>query len=186
MPLSSDPERRAAQLSNLKRGGNPPPPPAPQGHTRALVHGGYAAVAVERLDDRTLRVFDALALDAPLRGPDGELPAHDAGMVRLLAECLCRLDDVRDHLRDTGWRDAKTGEPRLAVLDLERRLRGEAAGYMDRLGMSPRARAALGLDLARTAQAVDAATALSERDPVLRRELMKRAGLPVPDGEVTP
>lgn len=88
---------------------------------------------------------------------------------------------MTEHLAHAGWLDQRTGEPRLGVLDLERRLRGEAAGYMDRLGMSPRARAALGLDLARTAATVDAATALSERDPALRRELMKRAGLPVPD-----
>lgn len=179
-PVGGGGARNPASLANLQRGGGQTFTPD---NAAARRHGGYAAVAVERLDARARRVFDALAVDAPLRGPDGELPAHDAGMVRLLAECLCRLDDVAQHLADAGWIDQKTGQPRLAVLDLERRLRGEAAGYMDRLGMSPRARAALGLDLARTAATVDAATALSERDPVLRRELMKRAGLPVPDVE---
>jgi phage FluMu gp28-like protein len=50
------------------------------------------------------------------------------------------------------------------------------AELLDRLGMSPRSRAALGVDLART---VDLATAMSEKDPDMRRELLREAGLDV-------
>lgn len=45
--------------------------------------------------------------------------------MRLLAEALCRLEDVAGDIRDHGWRDRKRGDPR-PVVELERRLRQEA------------------------------------------------------------
>lgn len=175
-PLSGDSQRRGRQLANLRRGGAPP---APKGNRRHVSHGGYAQVAAGRLDTKTLEVFGALAADAPLRDVDGGLPAHDGALVRLAADVLCRLDDVSTFLRDRGWLDAD-GQPRESILDLERRLRAEAADHLDALGCTPRARAKLGLDLART---VDAATALSEPDPNRRRDLMTQAGLLTDGGE---
>ena len=168
MPLSDDPEKRARQLANLK----PRPVPAPYGARR---HGGYSAVTAERLAPRTREIYDALALDAPLRDQSGELPAADAGIVTLLAQALCRLEDVTGYLTETGWLDQKTGEPRPAVLEIERRLQALAAGFMDRLGMTPTSRAKLGLDLTRT---VDLAQAMSCPDPVRRAELLRQAGVP--------
>lgn len=143
MPLSRDPAKRERQLANLR-----PAPPAPGGNQRSRTHGGYAAVAREQLDVKAREVFEALAADAPLRGADGGLPAADALPVRLLAECLCRLEAVGADLRDHGWRDRATGEPR-PVVELERRLRAEALDYAEALGMTPRSRARLGLDLQR-------------------------------------
>lgn len=169
-PLSRDPDRRGRQLANLRRGGAPA---APAGNRRHVVHGGYAVVATDRLEAKALAVFDAIAADAPLRGADGDLPAHDAALVRLAADVLCRLDDIAGYLRDRGWLD-ENGQPRENLLDLERRLRTEAADHLDALGCTPRSRAKLGLDLART---VDAATALSEPDDGRRRQLMAQAGL---------
>ena len=163
MPLSDDPEKRARQLANLK----PRPVPAPYGARR---HGGYSTVTAERLAPRTREIFDALALDAPLRDQGGELPAADAGIVQLLAQALCRLEDVTDYLEQTGWLDQKTGEPRTAVLEIERRLQSMTAGLMDKLGMTPASRARLGLDLART---IDAAQVLSEPDPEKRRLMIE-------------
>jgi hypothetical protein len=168
MPLSPDPDKRARQLANLK----PRPVPSPYGARR---HGGYSTVTAERLAPRTREIFDALALDAPLRDQGGELPAADAGIVTLLAQALCRLEDVTGYLEQTGWLDQKTGEPRTAVLEIERRLQAMAAGFMDRLGMTPTSRAKLGLDLTRT---VDLATAMSCPDPVRRAELLRQAGVP--------
>lgn len=130
--------------------GRRPAPPAPLGNQRARKHGGWATVAVERLDVKRREVFDALAADAPLRDSEGELPRHDAVAVHELAEALCRLEDVRAHLRDTGWIDQQTGEPRTAVLAVEDRLAVRVARLLDVLGMTPKSRAALGLDLART------------------------------------
>lgn len=174
MPLSRDERKRRRQLANLR-----PAPPAPPGNDRAATHRGYAAVAAERLQDRERQVYAALAGDAPLRAPDGGLPASDAVVVRLLAEALCRLEDVAGDIRDHGWRERRSGKPRPAV-ELERRLRQEALDYAEALGMTPRSRARLGLDLART---VDLATALSDPDPQRREELLREAGLGEEDGK---
>ena len=160
MPLSRDPKRRARQLANLRRGGNP----APAENRRALVHGGYAAIARHDLDGKRAEVYDALSADAPLRDPDGALPRHDAAAVRLLAECLCRLESVTDYLDRRGW-ETDDGELRPAI-DLERRLRGEALDLMRELGLTPAARSKLGVDLTRaaaSAEEVESARAARER-----------------------
>lgn len=171
MPLSSDPDKRANQLANL----TPAPPPAPLGNGRSRRHGGYSTVAAERLAPRAAAIYSALSIDAPLRDQSGELPAADAGIVQLLAQALCRLEDVTGYIEETGWLDQSTGEPRTAVLEIERRLQAMAAGFMDRLGMTPTSRAKLGLDLTRT---VDLAQAMSCEDPVRRAELLRQAGVP--------
>lgn len=143
MPLSSDPRRRRRQLANLKRGENP----ADRGNRHHVTHGGYAAVVAGRLEAKQREVFDALAADAPLRDAVGELPRHDTVAVTMLAKALCRLEDVERHLTQRGLVD-DDGNDRPAV-DLERRLRGEVADWVDALGMTPRSRARLGLDLTR-------------------------------------
>lgn len=142
-PLSSDPRKRQRQLDNLT--GRPPAPPS--GNRRAVSNGGYARIAAERLEAKAAEVFRALSEDAPMRGPDGGLPPADAVSVRLLAECLCRLDDLAAYLRDRGLLDSE-GNVRPAV-ELESRLRREAADHADALAMNPRSRTRLGLDVAR-------------------------------------
>jgi hypothetical protein len=172
-PVGGGGARHPNSLANLQ-----PAPAAPLGNDRTRRHGGYAAVARDQLAERVAVIYDALAVDAPLRDSDDQLPMADSAIVRLLAEALCRVESVSAHLTDTGWLDQKTQEPRHAVLDLEGRLRREAAGYMEQLGMTPKARAALGVDLART---VDLATAMSEPDPDRRRDMIAATGV---DGEV--
>ena len=161
-PLSGDPVKREAQLANLRPGAGA----GDGGVQQALGHGGYAALARERLEHKALEVYDALAVDAPLRGIDGGLPSHDAVAVAMLAECLCRLEDVSANVRDFGTfeqRGRRKGSVRPAV-ELEARLRREVATWLDALGMTPKSRAALGLDLAASVDlarkwAVDAAAA---------------------------
>jgi hypothetical protein len=178
VPLSPDPEARQRQLANLR-----PAPPAPPGNQRGRRHGAYGAVARDRVNTKVAEYWDAMAADAPLRGPGGELPAADEARVQLAAECRVRLDDVGRWLDDFGARDQRTGKERRSLLDLERRLRVELAGHLDALGMSTAARARLGWDVVRAARvAVDPALALSEPDPQLRREMMEAAGL-LPRGE---
>lgn len=150
-PLSRDPQARARQLANLRPGAGAAGP----GDQRRLLHGAYIAVLdAADLAAAERAVLDALAEDAPVRDPDGSLPAADMAAVRLLADSLVRLDGVRDFLRRRGVEDEKGGL-RESVLDLERRLRVEAADHAAALGMTPRSRAALGLDLARTASVLD-------------------------------
>jgi len=107
-----------------------------------------------------------------VRAPSGDLPIYDRALVRLLAQSLCRLEDVTPWLDKHGAFDRR-GKPRSA-LRWERLLRKEAAEYLDAMGMTPKARARLGVDLARTA---DLATAMSEPDPERRKRLMADAGL---------
>lgn len=171
-PLSNDPDRRAAQLSNLRAGSGQ----AGAGNQRALAHGGYAQVAHERLDAKVAEVFDALAQDAPLRDSDGGLPASDSAAVHLAAEAMCRIDDVSAHLRDRGILDAK-GELRAAV-DVERRLRLEAADHLASLGLSPRSRAALGLDLVRS---FDLATHWAQADDNVDADAVSGSSRPASD-----
>jgi hypothetical protein len=110
-------------------------------------------VAAAVLEAKARSIFDAVAHDAPVRAEDGGLPREDAVTVRLLADALCRLDSIGEYLGRCGWQDAK-GEPR-AVLDVEARLRNQALDLTRELGMTPRSRAALGLDLVRVATAGD-------------------------------
>lgn len=144
------------------------------GNRRAVRHGGYAEVVAERLDAKAAELFDALEADAPLRAPGGGLPPADTAAVSMLARAMCRLEDVEADIRAHGWRDAETGEAR-PLLERERELRREIGDWLDALGMTPRSRSRLGVDLART---VDLASAMSERDPERRARLLEEAGLP--------
>jgi hypothetical protein len=122
----------------------------------------------------------ALAADAPLKAADGDVPAHDRYAVELAAIALLRVRRCAAYLELHGIEDER-GNLRQAFIEFGRAVEG-AARMLDRLGMSPRSRAALGLDLARQA---DLATALSEPDDGRRAELLREAGLdPSPGGGV--
>jgi len=140
-PLSRDPERRAAQLANLRPG------KAPEGNRRALSHGGYGRLDEGRLASKRRELFEMLADDAPLRDEAGGLPRHDQLAVSLLAETLTRLESVRVYLDMHGQLDGK-GRERPAVT-IEDRLIGRAEDLAESLGMTPRSRAKLGVDTAR-------------------------------------
>lgn len=148
-PLSGDAEARGRQLANLRPGARP----APQGNARARTHGGYAVIVAARLDEKVTELFDALALDAPLRDPDGSLPAHDTLAVRELAEVACRLEDVRLDIRRFGELDQESALER-PVVTLEDRLSRRLLDLMRELGLTPASRAKLGLDLVRSREAL--------------------------------
>lgn len=171
-PTGGGGARNPRSLANLQPGAGA----GDGGLRRNLNHGGYAHLAAERVSERERAIIDALAADAPLRSGAGELPAHDGAIVTLLAQCLLRLEDVAANVVAFGvleQRGKRKGQVRPAA-ELEAKLRREAAGYLDALGMTPKSRAALGLDLART---VDLATAMSEPDADRRAELMREAGV---------
>jgi hypothetical protein len=151
VPLSKRPAARRRQLANLRPGAKP----APVGNRRAERHGGYARIAQRDLHSKRREVFDALSADLPLRDADGEPPAHDALAVRLLCEALCRLDTVSAYLDRHGWMTDDGGVRPAA--DLERRLRAEALDVVRELGLTPAARAKLGVELVRAAGAAEEA-----------------------------
>jgi phage terminase small subunit len=93
---------------------------------------------------------------------DGSLPAADGVVVRLFADALARLDLIHEYLGHHGWQD-EDGNPR-PVLEYEARLRREALECARELGMTPRSRAALGLDVVRAGAAFDLARHWQETD----------------------
>lgn len=152
MPLSSNADARARQLANLRTGGGPGPP---RGNVRALVHGGTARKAtLIAAGSWAERIYAELEAEAPMRSADGSLPVHDRQAVELLASALARLQNVEAWLSARPAVDEK-GEVWPAE-DVASRLRREIAGWLDRLGMTPAARASLGVDVAR-AQSFDLA-----------------------------
>jgi hypothetical protein len=128
-----------------------------------------------RLSDKAAAIAAELSANAPVRGPGGALPVHDQEVVRLLAQTLCRLEDLSVWLDKHGVLDRR-GKVRSAAL-WERRLSSQALKLLASLGMTPSSRVRMGLALART---VDLATAMSERDPAKRERLLAEAGLQDP------
>lgn len=133
------------------------------------------------LDPIVREVEAALAVDLPLLNPDGSVPGADRFTVELTAVALLRVRRCFAYLALHGDVDEQ-GRLRSEVDGLGRAVE-HAAKMLDRLGCSPRSRAALGLDVARTAQVVDAATALSEPDPALRARLLVQAGVLDAEGD---
>ena len=158
MGLSSRPDARRRQLANLT-----PQPPAPEpGNRRALRHGGHASPRTLPVDGKARAIYAILADDAPLRNADGGLPSADRTAVELLALCLCRLESIAAWLQMHGLL-TEAGEVRPAV-ELERRLRVEAADHCAQLGLTPAGRARLGLDLARGFDLAQAMSALTDEE----------------------
>jgi len=148
MSLSKRPGARARQLANLRRGET-----RPVGNANARTHGAYAAITEAQLRDEELKVYEALASDAPVRADDGGLPREDTLVVRQLAESLVRLQRISTHLVARGI-ERDDGSLRPAV-ELELRVRGHVLDLCRELGMTPKSRAALGVDLVRVASAGD-------------------------------
>lgn len=146
MPLSRDDGKRGRQLANLRRGAGAAG--ADVGNTRAVTHGAYARIAEAELEAKTREVFDALSSDAPVRAPDGGLPAHDSVVVRMFAEVMVRRERVRTEELRHGL-ETRDGRIR-GVVEYGLRLDAQALDYARELGMTPASRAKLGLDLART------------------------------------
>jgi phage terminase small subunit len=141
----SDSEMRPASLANLRPG------PASLNPQANRSHGAYAVLSRERLDTKTQELAKALGEDAPVRDDDGGLPRYDTVVVEQLTEAMCRLEDIGDYLARRGWED-EHGKPR-PVLDYEGKLRAHVLELLRDLGMTPAARAKLGLDLVKTQSA---------------------------------
>ena len=142
--VSKDPDKRARQLANLKQGDAP----KQWGQTYSLKYGGRATDRTLPVAGKAALIYEELADAAPLRDQDGSIPKADRVVVELFALCLARLDACTTYLAMHGPLDLK-GKVRPAA-EYEVKLRREAASHADSLGMSPRSRARLGLDLTRT------------------------------------
>lgn len=146
---SRNPAARARSQANLQRGGGRAFEP---GNRAAWKYGGYAELTRNELDAEVRAMRDALGEDAPL------LDAADVATLNDWAATRFHLRNAERELRDGGWKDQKTGEPR-RLAEYARSLRSASLDYAREFGCTPRARAALGLDVAR---GFDLATALAE------------------------
>lgn len=169
MPLSSNPERRQRQLANLRRG-RPPAPSLPSERS-AL------AIRLEQLPTSPTVRKTVAAIERLLAGEDlSHIGPADAPTVTLLAVAwhaiqLC-LKDIAQH-----GPFKPNGEARESVRLLDRFI---AAGLKaaDALGLSPQARARLGLAAARTTAAEELLLRLAESAPTppTAAEMTKKGG----------
>jgi hypothetical protein len=84
---------------------------------------------------------------APLRDENGELPVADRLTAELLAILLVRLGRAGVYLDEQG--EFTRGGKVKPVAEYERRLANVARDYLESLGLTPRGRGKLGVDLAR-------------------------------------
>jgi hypothetical protein len=145
--------RNPNSLANLRRGGNPAQP----GNTQALRQGGRSELLLRDVEAETRELLDALAEAAPVREPDGSLPAADAVAVERAARSLKRYRSVSSWLDLHGRLDEK-GEVRPAA-ELELKCERELGRALDDLGMTPMARSKLGLRLVQASAAAEDAEA---------------------------
>jgi hypothetical protein len=132
--LSPDPDKRARQLANLRNA-----PPAPAGHTRSLRHGGRAEVLFRDVSAEVAELMDALGAAAPVREPDGSLPAADLIAIEVAARALKRWRAVSNAADLYGRLDERTGEPK-PVTAYELQAERAVTAAFDVLAMNPIAR----------------------------------------------
>ena len=154
MGKSPDPAAHARQLRNLRGQGNGSSPAAPVGNQFGTRHGGYGRLAAAHVDAKVRELMTALGDDLPVREADGSVPRADAVVLRLLAEALLRLESVTDFLNRRGFEDDQ-GHIRPAV-DVEARLRGQVLDLCQQMGLTPKSRLALGIQLVAGLSAAEA------------------------------
>lgn len=117
----------------------------------ATKHGAYAAIAERELTEKVRELFEAIGSDLPVRDAGGGVPAADVIPLRMLAETLIR----RERVRETEMREGfETPDGRLrGVVEYGLRLDGHALKLCEQMGLTPRSRLALGVDLVRVANA---------------------------------
>lgn len=128
---------RDRRLANLR--------PFSSGNGAALRHGAYSPL---RLAPRADEIATELREIVPAR-TDADEPT-----VRLLALTLAQVEAASGYVAERGIVDAK-GKPQPILRHLGT-MTNTAARLCDRLGLTPTARAALGLDLVRAGETLDA------------------------------
>jgi P27 family predicted phage terminase small subunit len=143
-PVGGGGARHPNSLANLRAA-----PPAPAGHTRSLIHGGRSELLLRDVEREVAELAAAMGDAAPVRDPDGGLPAADVIAVETAARALKRYRRLAAWLDTHGRIKEKTGNVKPAA-ELEIRAERQLTEALDRLGMNPMARSRLGLNLART------------------------------------
>jgi transcriptional regulator with XRE-family HTH domain len=133
-----EPAPTIVPLANLQDAEGRPVAGAEEANERALVHGAHSE---RRIAPRVAELRQEIAELVPA-GTQADLPA-----VTLLAQQLARIEIVNEYLARVGLLNEK-GEPR-PVLKVLSTWENSAARLLDQLGLTPTARARLGVDLTR-------------------------------------
>jgi len=110
----------------------------------AITHGAHSSIASTLAKAKT----EEIAAVVPVRGEDGGPHPADAYAVERLAEVLCRIDLASAHLDAHGLVNKK-GEAHSLLRHISR-WEKQAQEWMESLGLTPKARVALGLGIAQT------------------------------------
>jgi hypothetical protein len=162
-PTGGGGARNKNSLKNLIPGGGQAGP----GNSRALAHGGRSELLLRDVTAEVRELLDALADAAPVREPDGSLPAADAIAVERAARALKRYRSVSGWLDLHGRLDDK-GEVRSAA-NLELACERELGRCLDDLGMTPMSRSKLGLRIVQAAVAAEDAEARAANERARQR-----------------
>lgn len=127
-------------LANIQRDGQPVAGAEP-GNERGLKHGAYGQAITPRAEELREELLELVPVVS-----DADQPT-----VTLLARVLARLEKADAWVDEHGLFD-RAGRTR-PILKVIGGWESTAARLCDQLGLSPRARSALGLNLARTADA---------------------------------
>lgn len=110
----------------------------------ALKHGAHSSIPLRLAQAKAAEI----AAVVPVRGEDGGPHPADAYAVERLAEVLCRIDLATAHLDAHGLVNKK-GEAHSLLRHISR-WEAQAQQWMESLGLTPKARVALGLGIAQT------------------------------------
>jgi hypothetical protein len=142
--MSKDPAARKRSMANLKNGTG-----AQKGQQVALRNGSRAKLPVGDLAQAREEIQEALAAAAPLRDREGGLPIADRAAVEIVACGLSRYRYMQEYLENlTPFTSG--GRLRYTLVRELRRTEKQLLAALAELGMTPKGRASLGLDLART------------------------------------
>lgn len=182
MPMTTNAAARERSLKNLKK-----PKGAQKGQQAALKNGSRARKPVGDIGAAREELRDALATAAPLRDREGNLPRADEIAVEVVAAALARYRFMQSHLeRLTPFTSGN--RLRFTLVRELRRTEKQLLAELAELGMTPRGRAALGLDVARAGAEMHKVVT-PKRDPehllALARKLQQVGAVPrLPDDDV--
>ncbi len=143
-PVGGGGARNPRSLANLQPGAGAWQPGASPNLRHGLTSRQPSRLT---LDPIAREIEDALAADLPLKDADGGVPAPDRFVVELAAIAMLRVRRCAAYLELHGDVDDR-GRLRPEFEAFGKAIEA-AARMLDRLGCSPRARAALGVDLGR-------------------------------------
>jgi hypothetical protein len=153
-------------MKNLRNGKG-----AQTGEQIALRNGSRSRLPVGDIKGSREAIEEALADAAPLRDADGGLPKHDAVAVEVVAAALARYRYMQEALeRLTPFTNG--GRLRFTLIRELRRTEKQLMSELHELGLTPRGRAALGFDLARTSSEMQK-VAEPNRTPEHLRKMVK-------------